>query len=64
MPAASKALAALVRDAKSRSEFLRSQSGPVMPGGQANSTGAAKSSSSNCLTFAPRAGIASIIIFD
>ena len=43
MPAASKALAALVRDAKSRSEFLRSQSGPVMPGGQANSTGAAKS---------------------
>jgi hypothetical protein len=44
MPAASNALFVLVRDARSISDCRRSQSGPVIPGGQASSTGAGNSS--------------------
>ena len=64
IPVDSKALVVLVRAAKSIKDALRSHRGPVTPAGQANSTGAGKSSTFNCLTVDPFAGTASMMILD
>ena len=63
-PVDSNALCDEVRAARSASDALREQRGPVIPAGQASSTGAATKSEFKILRLDPFAGMALRITFD